>query len=69
MIGGMKRLMPLTLATMMVAAAVLSAAPKFTSMWKSPDAASVRFAGQKVAALIIDKDDSMRVAGEEALVR
>ena len=65
----MKRLMPLTLATMMVAAAVLSAAPKFTSMWKSPDAASVTFAGKKVAALVITQDDSLRVSGEESLVR
>ena len=31
--------------------------------------ATVSFAGQKVAALVIDKDDSLRVAGEEALVR
>ena len=38
-------------------------------MWKSADAGSVSFAGQKVAALVIDKDDSLRVAGEEALVR
>ena len=49
--------------------AVLSAAPKFTSVWKSPDAASVTFAGKKVAALVITQDDSLRVSGEEALVR
>ena len=66
---GMTRLMPLTLAAMMLAAAVLSAAPKFTSAWKSPDAASVSFAGKKVAALVIAQDDSLRVSGEEALVR
>ena len=65
----MKRLMPPTLAAMMLAAAVLSAAPKFTSMWKSPDAASVTFAGKKVAALVITQDDSLRVSGEESLVR
>ena len=38
-------------------------------MWKSPDAASVTFAGKKVAALVITQDDSLRVSGEEALVR
>ena len=38
-------------------------------MWKAPDAATVSFVGAKVAALVIDKDDSLRVAGEEALVR
>lgn len=47
----------------------LAAKTKFQSVWKSADAASVSFAGQKVAALVIDKDDSLRVAGEEALVR
>ena len=39
-------------------------------MWKAPDAATVcALPGKKVAALVIDKDDSLRVAGEEALVR
>jgi hypothetical protein len=33
------------------------------------DAASVTFAGKKVAGLVISQDDSLRVAGEEALVR
>src|SRR5688500_18251579 len=52
-----------------VASAPRAAKTKLQSVWKSPDAASVSFAGQKVAALVIDKDDSLRVAGEEALVR
>ena len=65
----MNRLMPLTLATTIIAVPLLSAAPKFTSMWKSPDAASVTFAGKKVAALVITQDDSLRVSGEESLVR
>ncbi len=49
--------------------AVLSAAPKFTSIWKAPDARGVRFTGQKVAAVVISQDESLRVSGEEALVR
>jgi hypothetical protein len=56
-------------AFLIVAGTSLAAKTKFQSVWKSPDAASVSFAGQKVAALVIDKDDSLRVAGEEALVR
>jgi hypothetical protein len=60
---------PLTLAVMAVAVAVVSAAPKFTSVWKSPDAASVSFAGKRVAALVIAHDESLRVSGEEAIVR
>jgi hypothetical protein len=47
----------------------LSAAVKFTSTWKSPDAGAVSFAGKKVAALVISRDDSLRVSGEEALSR
>jgi hypothetical protein len=47
----------------------LSAKTRFSSVWKSPDAAQTSFAGKKVAVLVIDQDDSLRVAGEEALVR
>jgi hypothetical protein len=65
----MNRSIPATLAATVVAAALLSAAPKFTSVWKSPDAGQVSFAGKKVAALVIAQDDSLRVSGEEALVR
>ena len=65
----MNRILPTTLAAAVVAVAVLSAAPEFTSAWKSPDAGSVSFAGKKVAALVIAQDDSLRMSGEEALVR
>jgi hypothetical protein len=65
----MTRLLSVTLATVVACAAMLSAAPKFSSVWKSPDAGSVSFAGKKVAALVIAQDDSLRVAGEESLVR
>ncbi len=63
----MNRLLSVTLAATVAAVTVLSAAPKFTSAWRSPDAAGVSFAGKKVAALVITQDDSLRVAGEEAL--
>jgi hypothetical protein len=65
----MTRLLLATLPLTLFAAAVLSAAPDFKSVWKSPDAAQVSFAGKKVAALVITQDDSLRVAGEESLVR
>ena len=52
-----------------VAGASGLAKTKFNSVWKSPEAAATRLAGQKVAALIIDADESLRVAGEEALAR
>ena len=65
----MKHLLPATLASTVVAVTLVSAAPKFTSVWRSSDAGSVSFAGKKVAALVISQDDSLRVSGEEALVR
>jgi len=58
-----------TIAVLLSVSASLVAAPKFTSVWKSPDADQVSFAGKKVAALVITKDDSLRVAGEDGLVR
>jgi hypothetical protein len=64
----MNRPLPTLVATF-AAVALLSAAPTFTSAWRSPDAGSVSFAGKKVAALVIAQDDSLRVAGEESLVR
>ncbi len=53
----------------MTAAVTLGAAPKFTSVWKTPAARDVTFAGKKVAALVFTQDDSLRVAGEEGLAR
>ena len=49
--------------------AVLPAAIRFTSTFKSMDAGAVSFAGRKVAALVISNDDSLRVSGEEALAK
>jgi hypothetical protein len=49
--------------------AVLPAAIRFTSTFKSMDAGGVSFAGRKVAALVISNDDSLRVSGEEALAK
>jgi hypothetical protein len=54
------------LAVLLLGTAV-TAKTKFQSVWKSPDAATANLGGKKVAALIIDKDESLRVAGEEAL--
>jgi hypothetical protein len=41
----------------------------FTSTWAAPDARGVSFKGQKVAALVISEDQSLRMSGEEALAR
>jgi len=63
----MKRL-AITLPAIVMAIVVVSAAPEFKAVWRSPEAAKVSFAGKKVAALVITQDDSLRVAGEESLV-
>jgi hypothetical protein len=65
----MKRVLLMSVPVMLLAAAVLAAAPEFKSVWRSPDAAQVSFAGKKIAALVITQDDSLRMSGEEALVR
>jgi len=63
----MHRMLPGVLAAAVAAVTVVSAAPKFTSVWRSSDAGSVSFAGKKIAALVMSQDDSLRVPGEEAL--
>lgn len=65
----MTRVLPITLAATVAAVAMLSADVKFTSAWRSSEAGTVSFAGKKIAALVISQDDSLRVPGEEALVR
>jgi len=42
---------------------------KFSSVWAAPGAAGTSFGGQKVAALLIDKDEALRMSAEEALAR
>ena len=39
------------------------------STWRAPGVESFEFRGQKVAAVVISSDDSLRVSGEEALAR
>src|SRR5262245_2605667 len=57
-----------TLALFAAAVASLGAV-KFTSTWGAPDARTTSFKGQKVAALVISDDLSLRMSGEEALAR
>ena len=52
-----------------VAAVASVGAVKFTSTWGAPDARTTSFKGQKVAALVISDDMSLRMSGEEALAR
>ena len=52
-----------------LAAGAAAYAATFKSIWKAPDAGTVGFAGKKVAALVISKDDGLRQSAEEALAR
>jgi len=65
----MTRLRAIAIVAVVCAAVVTVAAdkPKFTSVWKAPEATGVRFAGKKVAALVISNDQDLRVSGEEQL--
>jgi hypothetical protein len=63
------RFIPVAAVVIAAMVASLSAAVRFTSTWKSLDAGAVSFTGKKVAALVISANDSLRVAGEEALAR
>jgi hypothetical protein len=65
----MDRAVPIALGAVLAAAVLAAAAPKFTSTWKWMNAGTVSFAGKKVAALVISPDETLRVSGEEALVR
>ena len=65
----MRRAFSVVLGILILAASLIAADVKFTSTWKGKDAAGASFAGKKVAALVISQDESLRVAGEEALVR
>jgi hypothetical protein len=57
-----------TLALIALLGVTLSAT-SFTSIFKSPDAGTLNFAGKKVAALVITQDNGLRVPAEEALAR
>lgn len=48
---------------------VVTAAPKLTNVWKSPEVARLNFAGKKVAALVLTSNQSLQMSGEEALAR
>jgi len=63
-----RRLAAGTLVTLL-APLVNVAAVTFTSTWVAPDAAGVSFKGQKVVALVMSDDMSLRMAAEEALTR
>jgi hypothetical protein len=65
----MNRALCVVVAVGLASSSALAASVKFTSVWKAPGVRQVSFAGKKVAAVVMSHDDSLRVAGEEALTR
>jgi hypothetical protein len=63
--------LPLSLPVLLAvsAAGVTLGAVKFTSTWAAPEAANISFKGQKVVALVMSDDLSLRMSAEEALTR
>jgi hypothetical protein len=60
----------ITSAVLVAFIAVAAAAEvKFSSTWASPEARAMSFKGQKVGALVISDDLSLRMSAEEALSR
>ncbi len=64
----MRRIIGPALILALAAVAAVGAA-EFKSIWKAPDAGTIGFAGKKVAALVISKDEALRISAEEALAR
>jgi hypothetical protein len=69
MMNGMRNLSTAILLVLGLAATASAGGVKITSSWISPDAAQMRLAGQKVAALVVSDDMSLRMSAEEALAR
>lgn len=55
--------------SIVIASSVVTAAPKFRSVWKAPDISGLNFQGKTVAALVITDDQTLEVSAEEKLVR
>jgi hypothetical protein len=69
MIDSIRHQLVLSPVVLALAAGLAYGAVKFTSVWAAPDARTISFKGQKVAALVISDDLSLRMSGEEALAR
>jgi hypothetical protein len=52
-----------------IVAATVAAAPQFKSVWKAAEISQLKFAGKKIAAVVITADQSLQMSGEEALAR
>jgi len=59
----------LALALLPVVAAAGCASTSFQSTWRAPGAEPLNFKGQKVAALVVSKDEAIRYGAEDALAR
>jgi hypothetical protein len=65
----MFRIVRTGLVTLVAVAVVACATTTFQSTWSAPGAKPLNFAGKKVVALVMSKDDSVRFPAEDALAR
>lgn len=65
----MRRLPACAVTLALVLGITVTAATKFSSVWKAPGTERLSFADRKVAALVISDDQSLRMSGEEAMSR
>jgi len=65
------RRLPTVAAAALVLAGIEAAAagPSFKTTWRATDTSGVSFQGKKVAALVITRDDNLRISSEEQLAR
>jgi len=63
----MSRAARVLISILMVASTACATGTNFSSTWKAPEAQALKFAGKKVAALIISKDESVRRGAEDEL--
>lgn len=64
-----RRAIPFTIIALAVASVAVHGAVEFTSTYAAPDAGTVSFKGQKVAALVMSDSFNLRQSAEEALAR
>jgi len=65
----MKRFIAIGVLVVAGAGLVACATTKFTSSWKAPDVQQIDFKGKKVAAVVINPHESVRLGAEGALAR
>lgn len=65
----LRRIVGILVLVAVCSVAVAAQSHRLRSTWKAPGIEPLNFGGQKVAAVVISSDDSLRISAEEALTR